>query len=108
MKQVTFITVSLLIVVAGLLSCKKEHFCEDCTGNNHPPLAIAGPDTVITLPTGSVLLMAISSAIPNGKISGAFGKNSGPASFRQYVVTLLTNKFFLNLKTLKHVEIKHS
>jgi len=35
--------------------------------------------------------MATSSAIPNGKISAASGKNSGPASFRQYVVTLLTN-----------------
>jgi hypothetical protein len=46
----------------------------------------------------SVLLMATSSAIPNGKISAAFGKNSGPASFGQYVVTLLTNKNFFILR----------
>jgi len=52
--------------------------------------------------------MATSSAMPKGKINATFGKNSGPASFRQYVVTLLTNKNFLNLKILKHVEIKHS
>ena len=74
MKKLTFITVSLLIAVAGLLSCKKEYSCEDCIGNNHPPLAVAGPDTVITLPTDSVLLMATSSAIPNGKISAALEK----------------------------------
>jgi hypothetical protein len=52
--------------------------------------------------------MATSSAIPNGKISAAFGENSGPAFSRQYVVTLLTDKNFLNLKILKHVGIKHS
>ncbi|MEP7110180.1 MAG: hypothetical protein ABI760_19445 [Ferruginibacter sp.] len=38
----------------------------------------AGPGHHFT--KGSVLLMATSSAIPNGKISAAFGKNSGPAS----------------------------
>ena len=73
---------------------------------NLPPIAVAGPGHHFT--RGSVLLKATSSAMPNGKISAAFGKNSGPASFRQYVVTLLTNKNFLNLKILKHFEIKHS
>ena len=67
-------------------------------------IAVAGPNQVITLPR-VCLLMATSSAIPNGKISAAFGENSGPASFRQYVVTLLTNKNFLNLKILKHVGV---
>jgi len=82
MKKLTFITVSLLIVVVGLLSCKKEYSCEDCIGNNHPPLAVAGPDTVITLPTDSVLLNGGKSSDPDGKISAwQWTKLTGPASF---------------------------
>ena len=82
MKKLTFITVSLLIVVVGLLSCKKEYSCEDCIGNNHPPLAVAGPDTVITLPTDSVLLNGGKSSDPDGKISAwQWTKFTGPASF---------------------------
>ena len=76
-----FIVLTAALGMLLFLSCKKEYSCEGCIGNNHPPLAVAGPDAVITLPTDSVLLMATSSAIPNGKISAAFGKNSGPASF---------------------------
>ena len=75
----------------------KEYFYEGGK-NNKSPLASAGYDAVINLPMDSVLLMATSSAIPNRKISAAFEKNSGPACFRQYVVTLLTNKNFLILK----------
>jgi hypothetical protein len=82
MKKLTFITVSLLIVVEGLLSCKKEYSCEDCIGNNHPPLALAGPDQVITLPTDSVLLNGGKSSDPDGKISAwQWTKLTGPASF---------------------------
>ena len=82
MKKLTFITVSLLIVVAGLLSCKKEYSCEGCIGNNHPPLAVAGADTVITLPTDSVLLNGGKSSDPDGKISAwQWTKITGPASF---------------------------
>src|SRR6185436_13754198 len=81
MKKLTFITISLLIVVVGLLSCKKEYSCEDCIGNNHPPLAVAGPDTVITLPTDSVLLNGGKSSDPDGKISAwQWTKISGPSS----------------------------
>jgi hypothetical protein len=82
MKKLTFITVSLLIVVEGLLSCKKEYSCEDCIGNNHPPLALARPDQVITLPTDSVLLNGGKSSDPDGKISAwQWTKLTGPASF---------------------------
>jgi len=59
MKLIIKLTTCLLITVILLLnSCQKEYSCEDCIGNNHPPLAVAGPDTLITLPTDSVLLMA--------------------------------------------------
>ena len=51
-------------------------------------IAVAGPDQVVTLPMDSVLADSNKSAIPNGKISAAFGENSGPASFRQYVLVV--------------------
>jgi Tol biopolymer transport system component len=86
MKKLTFITVSLLIVVVGLPSCKKEYYkeyyCEDCIGNNHPPIAVAGPDTFITLPRDSILLDGSKSSDPDGKISEwQWTKITGPASF---------------------------
>src|SRR6478736_8676666 len=82
MKKITFITVSLLIVVVGLLSCQKEYSCEDCIGNNHPPVAVAEPDTVITLPLDSVILDGSKSSDPDGKISAwQWTKLTGPASF---------------------------
>ncbi|MDQ3847050.1 MAG: hypothetical protein M3342_24005, partial [Bacteroidota bacterium] len=63
-------------------SCKKEPFCEGCAGNNKPPLAAAGPDTVITLPLDSVLLDVSTSSDPDGKISAwQWTKVSGPVSF---------------------------
>jgi hypothetical protein len=49
---------------------------------NKPPIAKAGPDQVITLPTDSVLLDGNSSSDPDGKISEwLWTKISGPASF---------------------------
>ena len=77
--QCIFFTVLMLIV-----SCKKEHSCEGCreNKNNKPPIAVAGPDQVITLPTDSVLLDGRSSSNPDGMISGyLWTKISGPASF---------------------------
>ena len=70
MKNVSAFIV--LTAASGMLlffSCKKEYSCEDRIGNNHPPLAVAGPDTVITLPTDSVLLNGGKSSDPDGKIS---------------------------------------
>ena len=65
------------------LSCKKERSCEGCaTKNNKPPIAVAGPDQVITLPVDSVLLDGRSSSDPDGIISSyLWTKISGPASF---------------------------
>jgi len=68
-EKVNLYTVSLLIIVVGLLSCKKEDSCADCIGNKHPLLAVGGPDTVIILPTDSVLLNGSNSSDPDGKIS---------------------------------------
>jgi len=65
------------------LSCKKETSCEGCvTKNNKPPIAVAGPDRIITLPTDSVLLDGSSSNDPDGSISSYLWKKiSGPSSF---------------------------
>lgn len=76
----TFTITSLGIIL--FFSCKKERSCEGCRENNKPPIAIAGPDQVITLPTDSVLLDGNSSSDPDGIISNWLWKKiSGPASF---------------------------
>ena len=63
-------------------SCKKETSCESCaTKSNKPPIAVAGPDQVITLPIDSVLLDGRSSSDPDGSISNyLWTKISGPVS----------------------------
>lgn len=75
-----------LIIITGIIlfvSCKKETSCEGCaTKNNKPPIAIAGPDQVITLPTDSVSLDGSLSSDSDGMISSyLWTKISGPASF---------------------------
>ncbi len=59
----------VLLMAIGLHSCKKEASCEGCKENNKLPIAIAGPDQVITLPTDNVLLDESSSSDPDGRIS---------------------------------------
>ncbi len=72
----------ILIVMQVNLSCKKEKSCEDCNENNKPPIAIAGPDQVITLPTDSISLDGTASNDPDGTISKwLWTMISGPASF---------------------------
>ncbi len=64
------------------LSCKREYSCEECIGNNKPPVAVAGTDTVITLPLDSVLLDGSKSSDQDGKITEwQWTKLNGPASF---------------------------
>jgi hypothetical protein len=64
------------------ISCKKEKSCESCKENNKPPIALAGPDQVITLPTDSISLDGSASNDPGGKISEWLWKKiSGPSSF---------------------------
>ena len=75
----------LCILLTGLViitACKKEYSCEGCKENNKPPIAVAGPDQVITLPTDSISLDGTASSDPDGTISEwLWTKISGPASF---------------------------
>ena len=76
--------IALVLLTGALLyvSCKKEFSCEGCRDDNKPPIANAGPDQTITLPTDSVLLDGSASSDPDGMISEwLWTKISGPASF---------------------------
>jgi len=72
----------LLAAISFFISCKKETSCEGCaTKSNKPPIAVAGPDQVITLPIDSVSLDGRSSSDPDGSISNyLWTKISGPVS----------------------------
>ena len=88
-----FQTVTLPLLIAGLIfySCKKETVCEGCQTTqptqptnytNKPPIADAGPDQTITLPTDSILLNGSASNDPDGRITASqWKKISGPAPF---------------------------
>jgi hypothetical protein len=80
---IKFVYCFFSIALVANISCKKEYSCEGCaTKDNKPPIAIAGPDKVITLPTDSVLLDGNGSSDPDGMISEwLWTKISGPASF---------------------------
>lgn len=70
------------MILVVFLSCKKETSCEGCRENNKPPIAVAGPDQVITLPTDSILLNGASSNDADGYITSYYWKKiSGPAFF---------------------------
>jgi K319L-like, PKD domain len=72
----------LLITILIVFSCKKENSCEGCKENNKPPIAIAGPDQVITLPTDSVSFDGRSCSDPDATISHWLWKKIlGSASF---------------------------
>ncbi len=88
MKKVLKTIASIFLIgIMLFISCKKELPCENCganpTGNsNKTPIAKAGPDQTITLPTDSVSLDGSSSSDPDGTISGyLWTKISGPAFF---------------------------
>jgi hypothetical protein len=88
MKPILIFAIFVLLTgVLTQISCKKELSCESCGTNplgsvNKPPISIAGPDQVITLPTDSVSLDGSSSSDPDGTISSfLWTKISGPASF---------------------------
>ena len=57
MKKIFFlILLSLFTGITTFISCKKDYSYEggNDNKNNKPPIAVAGPDRVITLPTDSV------------------------------------------------------
>ena len=65
-RKFIFIVILLFMGIVLLIPCQREISCERCKENNKPPIAIAGPDQVITLPTDSVLLDGRSSRDPDG------------------------------------------
>jgi N-acetylneuraminic acid mutarotase len=93
--------------VIFLISCQKPKTpCEGCRGNK-PPISVAGPDQVITLPTDSVSLDGNASSDPDGTISEwHWTKISGPASFsinsasliKTVVKNLLEGSYLFELK----------
>ena len=75
MKRI-FQKLTLTLLIAGLLfySCKKEI--------NKSPIAVAGPDQTISLPTNSVFLDGSASNDPDGSITTwQWSKVAGPSSF---------------------------
>ena len=83
MKKIFFLQLFLIAVdFLIFISCQKE-ISWDLLGNiNKPPIAIAGPDQVITLPTDSISLDGNASSDPDGKISEwRWKKIEDPASF---------------------------
>ena len=83
MKPALRLLVTALLAGAFMyVSCKKEYSCESCSEKNKPPIAVAGPDQVITLPTDSASLDGRSSSDRDGSITAyKWTKISGPASF---------------------------
>jgi hypothetical protein len=70
MKKIFFSFLKLSIAGSGIFfSCNKEKSCERRKENNKPPIAVAGPDQVITLPTDSISLDGSVSSDPDGTIS---------------------------------------
>lgn len=77
-----WIVLFLFISVSFFNGCQKEISCEGCINGNKPPIAVAGSDQTITLPTDSILLNGSASSDPDGKISNySWTKISGPVSF---------------------------
>jgi hypothetical protein len=81
MKQLKAIAVCVLFAgIALFISCKKEYSYE-AGAKNQAPVADAGHDTLIVLPTNSVLLDGTSSYDPDNNIRDyAWRKASGPSS----------------------------
>lgn len=72
----------LLTTVIFMYSCKKEYSCEGCNdAGNKPPVAKAGPDRSIQIPTDSTTLDGSVSRDPDGSIvSFQWQKINGPVS----------------------------
>lgn len=82
MKKITVTLVMVLFLLSGVFfSCQKELSCDWCTSNK-PPIARSGNDTVIVLPTDSVVLNGSASSDADGSITAwKWTKISGPVSF---------------------------
>lgn len=75
-----------LLAVLPFASCQKEFSCEDCkeantTGLNKSPIANAGTDQTITLPTNEINLNGSNSTDPDSNITSYTWTNiSGPST----------------------------
>jgi len=75
-KSLVSLVIFSIALIETIVSCRKP------PNYNKPPIAVAGPDQVITLPTDSASLDGSASSDPDGKISDwHWQKISGPASF---------------------------
>ena len=71
-----------IALIETIVSCRKPWPWPDMAPGNNNPIAVAGPDQVITLPTDSVSLDGSASSDPDGKISEwRWTKITGPVSF---------------------------
>lgn len=69
MKQNLFFLLTVIFIGLFLfLSCQKEISCPECITVNKPPIAKAGNDKAIVLPTDSVQLDGSGSNDPDGTI----------------------------------------
>ncbi len=95
MRKYSLHLLTVMFILAGIASCKKETAMPE--GNtNQPPVACAGQDQTITLPVNSLMLDGSCSYDANNNISSyLWTKISGPASFNivnaNVVQTQLTN-----------------
>ncbi|HET9745487.1 MAG TPA: PKD domain-containing protein [Chitinophagaceae bacterium] len=81
-KTSLFLFIIVFVVSILFFSCEKEISCEGCSSRNKYPIAVAGQNQIIILPTDSVLLDGNSSSDPDGMITKwHWEKISGPASF---------------------------
>ena len=69
----------LMIAMLAIVSCKKEEVCEFCNEDNKWPVANAGKDTIIVLPTDRIIMDGSASNDPDGTITNY--KWSAIASF---------------------------
>jgi len=77
----SYVSFIITIVCLAYVSCKKQS-CETCRQANQPPVAVAGPDQLVSLPTDSVLLDGRISNDPDGSINSyLWTKISGPSFF---------------------------
>ena len=83
MKGGFFFSIIVIMWVLVLqVACKPEYSCENCKGENQPPIAKAGADKTIKLPNDSTLLDGSASTDPDGRITEWLWKKiAGPSSF---------------------------
>ncbi|MBS1921319.1 MAG: hypothetical protein JST17_13795 [Bacteroidetes bacterium] len=83
MKKLLVLILAMSVVEAVIFySCQKEISCEGCNTKNQPPVANAGTDQTITLPTNIITLDGSASTDPDNNIkSYLWTKISGPSSF---------------------------